>query len=75
MPIYEYTCESCGKRFDYLARTLADRPEKCPDCGAETLKKAFSTFAAKSDSPAMPCANAASCGHAHGPGCGCCCHG
>ena len=74
MPIYEYGCETCGARFDYLARTLSDRPKSCPTCGSESLKKGFSTFSAKTEGPVNPCANAASCSHAHGPGCGCCCH-
>ena len=74
MPLYEFSCADCGHRFEYLARTLRDRPEACPVCEGKTLKKAFSTFAAKSTSSGEGCAHAAQCGHAHGPGCGCCCH-
>lgn len=74
MPLYEFSCEQCGHRFEFLARTLRDRPETCPACGGAQLKKAFSTFAAKSTSSADGCVHAGQCAHAHGPGCGCCCH-
>ena len=47
MPIYEYKCEECGERFDFLAKRLSERPETCPQCGATTLKKKLSMFSAK----------------------------
>lgn len=33
MPIYEYFCEKCGKRFEIM--TAIDRRDeaKCPECG------------------------------------------
>ena len=71
MPIYEYLCDTCGKRFEYLARTLTDRPTACPTCGAERLTKALSTFQANTRE-ASACPHTAACPHAHGPGCGCC---
>jgi len=71
MPIYEYTCASCGREFEKLVRQSSPAPE-CPDChSAEVVKKlsAFATFstmsgAGNSDLPA-PCG---SCGHPDGPG-------
>lgn len=44
MPIYEFQCEECQHKFDYLARNTADRAKKCPKCGAKKLTKQFSTF-------------------------------
>jgi putative FmdB family regulatory protein len=42
MPIYEYQCEACGHIFDSLQK-VSDAPlTKCPDCGAEALKKLVS---------------------------------
>lgn len=45
MPLYEFTCERCGKSFEEL-KSLADRDEPgiCPDCGAEA-KRELSSFA------------------------------
>lgn len=34
MPLYEFVCEACGRRFEALKR-LSDRTdeEACPECG------------------------------------------
>lgn len=41
MPIYEYDCDSCGKRTEAIQR-VGERPLRiCPRCGGK-LKKAFS---------------------------------
>lgn len=38
MPIYEYQCQSCGKRTELLQR-MADPPlATCPACGGEVKK-------------------------------------
>jgi putative FmdB family regulatory protein len=70
MPIYEYTCKSCNKKFDHLARSMNDSGAKvkCPECGSDKTAKALSVFAAvggdtaKSSAPAGP----PSCGHCGG---------
>lgn len=34
MPIYEFTCQSCGTRFEKLYRRVSDDKEHpCPECG------------------------------------------
>jgi putative FmdB family regulatory protein len=39
MPIYEYQCQSCGMKRDFL-RKVSDPPlTTCPECGKETLQK------------------------------------
>jgi putative FmdB family regulatory protein len=41
MPLYEYVCQSCGKKTEVLQR-VGEKPLKlCPHCGGK-LKKAFS---------------------------------
>jgi len=38
MPIYEYECRSCGKRFDRM-QSFHDEPIRvCPECGGETRR-------------------------------------
>jgi putative FmdB family regulatory protein len=38
MPIHEYQCESCHKRFEKLQK-IADKPcKKCPNCGGPLRK-------------------------------------
>lgn len=32
MPIYEYECQSCGRRFELLQHFSDDPVETCPEC-------------------------------------------
>lgn len=57
MPIYEYRCESCDRRFQTM-RGMSERlaPVTCDACGSERTELAFSVpgrvGAATSDAPA-----------------------
>lgn len=43
MPIYEYSCQSCGKTIDVLQKVSDPTPEACTACGAQgTLSKVVS---------------------------------
>lgn len=46
MPLYEYSCLDCAKRFTFLSGVVAgnDAP-RCPVCQSEKLKKLISKFA------------------------------
>ncbi|NUL82104.1 MAG: zinc ribbon domain-containing protein [Armatimonadetes bacterium] len=45
MPIYEYRCGGCGRRFARLVGVLAaDDPEECPSCGSADVKRLISRF-------------------------------
>jgi putative FmdB family regulatory protein len=67
MPLFEYECRGCGKRFEYLTR---DGPSPaCPGCHGADLQKLMSVFAAQSSTPAksfsdrpMTASAAAACG-------------
>ena len=51
MPVYEYRCELCSKKFDILHKSsLSEEIIMCPSCGSLENKKVFSTFAAQSSS-------------------------
>jgi putative FmdB family regulatory protein len=66
MPLYEYTCRNCGRRFEVLQRVGAGADGlSCPACGGANVVKQFSTFAsANAAGSSMPCGapSAASCG-------------
>ncbi|MDT8390912.1 MAG: zinc ribbon domain-containing protein [Lentisphaeria bacterium] len=63
MPLFEYTCESCGHLFEKLVRNDGDIPSTCPACGEKTLRKVFSTFspAVASSGGGGPCAAQGGC--------------
>ena len=70
MPLYEYTCRECGRRFEVLQRVGSDGTGvTCPGCGTGHVTKQFSTFASAvaggtATGGAMPCGapSASACG-------------
>ncbi|MDR2215477.1 MAG: zinc ribbon domain-containing protein [Nevskiaceae bacterium] len=44
MPIYDFQCAQCGKRFEALVRV--DHSAECPACKATDVKRLFSSLAA-----------------------------
>lgn len=45
MPIYEYICQDCGKRFECLLRSRQDQQAVvCSHCGSSNAERIFSTF-------------------------------
>jgi len=49
MPIYEFKCRKCEKRFEALRPINDDgRDLTCPECGDRRPEKVFSTFATSS---------------------------
>ena len=46
MPIYEYRCNSCGRRVSILIRGSSTEPA-CTDCGSKELTRLFSSFAVR----------------------------
>jgi putative FmdB family regulatory protein len=47
MPVYEYQCQDCGKKFETVA-TLAEKEAglepACPKCGRHRARQVFSRF-------------------------------
>ena len=43
MPLYDFVCRSCGKRFE--ARTSVDEAPACPACGEPGAERQISRFA------------------------------
>ena len=49
MPLYEYLCKSCGRRFELLQSMGASSEGiACPQCGDDKAEKQFSTFSGTS---------------------------
>ena len=46
MPVYEYVCQDCKRRFSWLVGMVADSKDPtCPKCGSSKLKKLISRIA------------------------------
>ena|SRR6186713_87165 len=43
MPLYEYECEACQKRFEKIQKYSDAPPDVCPHCGKGPIKKLFSS--------------------------------
>ena len=74
MPLFEYECRGCGKRFEYLTRD--GQSPSCPACKGADLQKLMSVFAAQSSTPAKsfshpsakgPIGPQSACGHCGDP--------
>ncbi len=69
MPLFEYECKGCGKKFELLVR--GREAPRCPTCGGEQVEKCLSVFAVSVKSPSSaPAATGAcaACPHAGNPG-------
>ena len=43
MPLYEYECEACGKRFEKIQKYSDPLVDVCPNCGKGPVKKLLSS--------------------------------
>ncbi|APV44054.1 putative regulatory protein, FmdB family [Dehalogenimonas formicexedens] len=44
MPIYEYNCKKCAKRFELLRRFSDTAEVTCPKCGSTEVERKISSF-------------------------------
>ncbi len=72
MPIYEYSCQACEKKFDHLHRSMTDQEKvNCPSCGSNKTARALSLFAVGAEGARSKPASVAApgmCGRCGGPG-------
>ena len=51
MPIYEYACKACEKKFEKLVKSMnSTEPVACPKCGSIKTSRALSVFAVGAES-------------------------
>ncbi len=79
MPLYEYDCADCGRRFEKLRpMSRADAPIHCSYCGSSATRRAISLFSAVSkgrDGGSRTVAGAGgSCASCSGASCATCQH-
>ena len=75
MPIYEYQCIDCGKKFEDLrSMSQADSPIECEKCGSmNTARKVTAAFG-HSGGRAVAGGGGSGCGGCSGGSCGSCGH-
>ncbi len=72
MPIFEYKCADCGKKFEQIVRS-GDEQNSCPACQSKNVKRLFSGFAVGKNSGCRNTDNCERGGDRHVCN-GCCCH-
>ncbi|NLI71036.1 MAG: zinc ribbon domain-containing protein [Firmicutes bacterium] len=60
MPLYEFFCAKCNRRFEKLCSSSRKEGIECPQCGSEA-KRVFSTFNCKTGSGGSASAGGSSC--------------
>jgi putative FmdB family regulatory protein len=65
MPLFEYECRGCGRRFEHLTRA-GDTPA-CPACHGADLQKLLSVFAVGAGEKAFDMPSSAACGRCGDP--------
>ena len=73
MPIFEYKCRQCGRKFEELVIGCCAKV-KCPDCESEQVDKLLSSFGFKSGSTFASSSSGGSCGSCSGGSCSTCGH-
>jgi putative FmdB family regulatory protein len=72
MPLFEYSCKSCDRQFEWLVR--GSETPQCPSCSGTVLERRQSVFAARSTSSSSGSAQISlggacgACGDPRGPG-------
>lgn len=61
MPLFEYSCRTCGRPFEFLKVSTSDDQVTCPHCGGTEVTKLLSAGSFRvgghgsSPAPAAPC--------------------
>jgi putative FmdB family regulatory protein len=75
MPIYEYYCPSCEKKFEELVFDAKAAVVHCPQCGAQEVNRLISLFATSANGSNAMSMSGEGGGHACGCGSCSCGHG
>ncbi len=54
MPVFQYVCPACGKKFDELVRKFGD-PVRCPACGSPARREWSGEMYSATGKPAKKC--------------------
>lgn len=76
MPLYEYSCQSCGSKFDAIRSMKdADAPVPCVHCNSHQTKRQLSVcYSHSSGGTSSNTSSGGGCGGCSGGSCGSCHH-
>jgi putative FmdB family regulatory protein len=72
MPIFEYICKKCSRKFEAIV--FGSKKAQCPGCSSSNLEPQLSVFAvagkssSTADAPFPAAAGCGTCGRPDGPG-------
>lgn len=49
MPLFEFICKKCNKKFEHLVLNNEDLDIQCPACSSIEVEKQFSSFSSASN--------------------------
>jgi putative FmdB family regulatory protein len=55
MPVFEFQCQRCGRRFEKFVFSFRLESVTCPSCGSDSVQKVISPFASGKGSSASSC--------------------
>ncbi len=71
MPLYEFVCQKCGKRFERLVAAGKEKDVVCDGCGSGEVQKMISCFGIGGGSNKIK-ASASSCSSCSSKSCSTC---
>ncbi len=71
MPLYEFSCNDCGREFEELVLKEQDQVF-CPDCGSSRAQKLISAVRFKTGGPIVPGSTTSEPFTSRGSSCGGC---
>ena len=73
MPLYEFACDDCGRKFEELFRSMTERRRPhCPKCKSGNVHKLFSTFSPAGGDPGKGRGGGDGCATCHSGSCATC---
>ena len=72
MPLYEFVCRKCGKRFESLVAVGKEKDVVCAECGAADIEKVISCFGIGGGSSRLKAASSSSCTSCSSKSCSTC---
>ncbi len=72
MPLYEYACKKCGKRFECLVTAGKEKGVVCAECGSGDVQKMISCFGIGGGSSRIKASSSSSCTSCSSKSCSTC---